>query len=171
MALGEREKARQSHLRALELDPDNLTAEVSLASIATHRREHDEARARACKVLKKVPGFPEAILSVAAAELSAGIADNARLLVCQSLVDSRAGSADKARANRLLGDVLDTAGRYAEASDVYATCTDALQQIHFRFAKGTSMCSYVESVTVGCGAVFGYLSRYHRPCVFARFSM
>ncbi len=37
--------AQASHLRALELDPDNIAAMGSLASIATHRGEHAGARA------------------------------------------------------------------------------------------------------------------------------
>ncbi len=53
------------------------------------------------------------MLSLAAAELAAGATDSAQLQIVQVLNDPRAGRAEKARANGLLGDVLDAAGRYA----------------------------------------------------------
>jgi Flp pilus assembly protein TadD len=146
IALGALGKARQSHLRALELEPGNLAAEAALASIATHRGEHDEARVRARKVLSKVPGFPDSILSLAAAELASGSTDHAQMLICQLLAEGRAGAAEKARANGLLGDVLDAAGRYSEAFSAYAACNDSLLQLHRRFAEGTGMLSYIESI-------------------------
>ncbi len=146
IALGALGKARQSHLRALELEPGNLAAEAALASIATHRGNHDEARIRARKVLSKVPGFPDSVLSLAAAELASGSTDHAQLLVCQLLAEGRAGAAEKARANGLLGDVLHAAGRYAEAFGAYSACNESLLQLHQRFAEGSSMLTYIESV-------------------------
>ena len=146
IALGALGKARLSHLRALELDPGILAAEAALASIATHRGEHEEARVRARKVLSKVPGFPDSVLSLAAAELAAGSTDHAQLLICQLLAEGRAGPAEQARANGLLGDVLDAAGRYAEAFTAHSACNEALRHLHHRFAAGTGMLSYLESV-------------------------
>jgi Tfp pilus assembly protein PilF len=146
ISLGALGKARASHLRALELDPNNLAAQVSLAAIATHRGEHDEARTWARSVLAKVPGFPDAVLSLAAAELAAGATDGAQLLIFQVLNDPSAGRAEKARANGLLGDVLDAAGRYPEAYGAYAACNEILREIHHRFTEGSSMLSYIESV-------------------------
>ena len=146
ISLGALAKARASHLRALELDPNNLAAQVSLAAIATHRGEHDEARTWARSVLAKIPGFPDAVLSLAAAELAAGATDSAQLQIVQVLNDPGAGRAEKARANGLLGDVLDAAGRYTEAFDAYASCNAILQELHRRFAESGSMLSYVESV-------------------------
>ena len=146
IALGALDKAKQSHLQALELDPGNLAAQGALASIATHRGDHDEARAWARKVLSKVPGFPDAVLSLAAAELAGGSTDSAQMLICQLLADPRAGPAEKARANGLLGDVLDAAGRCTEAFDAYAACNESLLQVHRRFAEGSSILSYAESV-------------------------
>ena len=146
IALGALGQARQSHLRALELDPDNLAAQVALASIATHRGAHEEARGWARRVLARLPGFPDAVLSLAAAELASGATDSAQMLTCQLLADPRAGPAEKARANGLLGDVLDTGGRYAEAFGAYAACNEALRQVHRGFAEGTGILPYTESI-------------------------
>lgn len=146
IALGALGQARQSHLRALELDPDNLAAQGALASIATHRGAHDEARGWARKVLARLPGFPDAVLSLAAAELASGSTDAAQMLTCQLLSDPRVGPAEKARANGLLGDVLDAAGRYTEAFGAYAACNEGLRQVHRRFAEGTGILSYTESI-------------------------
>src|SRR5450432_3056059 len=51
IALGWLGRARTSHLRALELEPANIAAMAALASIASHRGDHDEARGWAEKVL------------------------------------------------------------------------------------------------------------------------
>ena len=44
MALGLLGQARESHLRAVELDPHSVVALAALASISTHRGEHADAR-------------------------------------------------------------------------------------------------------------------------------
>ena len=148
-ALGE---ARASHLRALELDPNNLASQVALAAIATHRGDHEEARGWARRVLARLPGLPDAVLSLAAAELAAGSVDSAQLLLNQVLGDPRTGQAERARASGLLGDVLDAAGRYDEAFGAYATCNAILRQLYQRrFGTGTSMVTYVEAVIAALG--------------------
>jgi len=146
ISLGWLGRAKQSHLRALELEPGNLAATAALASIATHRGEHDEARGWAEQALKSAPGFPDAVLSLAAAELASGAFPKAEALLTQLILDSRASASDKARATGLLGDVLDALGRYAEAFDAYSTCNEALRQIHRRFASGTSMLAYTRAL-------------------------
>ena len=69
IALGWLGRARASHLRALELEPANIAAMASLASIASHNGNHDEARSWAEKVLAAVPNFPDAVISLAAVRL------------------------------------------------------------------------------------------------------
>jgi tetratricopeptide (TPR) repeat protein len=147
ISLGWLGRAKESHLRALQLEPGNLAATAALASIATHRGEHDEARSWAEQALKLAPGFPDAVLSLAAAELASGAASRAEALLHQLILDSRAGPSDKARASGLLGDVLDALGRHAEAFDAYSTCNEALRQIHRRFASGTSMLAYTRALS------------------------
>jgi tetratricopeptide (TPR) repeat protein len=146
IALGALGQAQQSHQRAIELDPENLAAQGALASIATHRGDHEAARGWARKVLAKIPGYPDAVLSLAAAELASGSTDSAQMLTCQLLADQRAGPAEKARANGLLGDVLDAAGRYDEAFAAYTACNESLRLVHSRFAEGTGVVPYTEAI-------------------------
>jgi len=153
IALGSLALARASHLRALELDPDNLAAMGSLASIATHRGEHAEARRWAEQLLARVPGFPDAVLSLASAELADGATERAENLLRGMLADPRAGPADRARAQGLLGDVLDAAGHYDEALAAYSACNEALRHIHRRFAAGTSIVTYTRALTAALSAI------------------
>jgi tetratricopeptide (TPR) repeat protein len=135
IAVGSLGRARQSHLRAFELQPENFAATAALASIATHRGQHAEARIWAERALAAAPGFPDAALSLAAADLAEGalVAAEGRL---QSLIlDSRAGVADRTRAMGLLGDVLDAQARYAAAFDAYTSCNQSLRQMHARFER------------------------------------
>ena len=146
IALGSLGRARESHLRALELDPGNFTSSAALASIATHRGQHEEARAWAERALKVAPGFPDAILSLAAADLAAGDLDSAEKRLRHLIMDSRAGPSDRARATGLLADVLDAGHRYDEAFEAYETCNQALRQIHRRYA-GSNVLGYTRALT------------------------
>jgi tetratricopeptide (TPR) repeat protein len=146
IALGSLGRARESHLRALELDPDNFTSSAALASIATHRGQHEEARVWAERALKVAPGFPDAILSLAAADLAAGDMDSAEKRLRQLIMDSRAGPSDRARATGLLADVLDASRRYDEAFEAYETCNQALRQIYRRHA-GSNVLGYTRALT------------------------
>src|SRR3569833_115278 len=49
IALGFLARARASHLRALEMEPANISAKASLDSIASNRGHHEEARSWAQK--------------------------------------------------------------------------------------------------------------------------
>jgi tetratricopeptide (TPR) repeat protein len=142
IALGWLSRAKQSHLRAVELEPRGFVSMGALASIATLRGEHDEARRWAEQALAIAPGFPTAVLSLAAAALAGGDTLRAEALLQPLILDSRAGASDRARAIGLLGDVLDASGRYPEAFDAYRTCNDALRQIHRQLASGTSLVQY-----------------------------
>ncbi|MGN6453011.1 MAG: sulfotransferase [Steroidobacteraceae bacterium] len=152
IALGSLGLARETHLRALELDPGNLAAIGSLASIATHRGEHSEARRWAQQLLARMPGFPDGVLSLAAAELADGATEQAEKLLRGLLADPRSGASDRARAQGLLGDVLDTAGRYGEAFAAYSTCNETMRQIHRRFALGSNILAYTYALTAALSA-------------------
>jgi len=147
IALGFLGRARASHLRALELDPANFSAMASLASIASHRGNHDEARSWAQRVLQIVPNFPDAMVALAAAELADGELARAETLIRQLLADERVAEIDRARVNGLLGDVFDAGGRYSEALAAYSTCNESLRQIHFGFTGGTRLITYAEQLT------------------------
>ena len=146
IALGHLGRARQSHLRAVELEPGNVAALSSLASIASHRGNHDEARTWAQQVLAIAPGFPDAVISLASAELAGGALARSEALLRQLLADVRVAAIDKARTNGLLGDVLDAGGRYPEALAAYNACNEALRRIHSRFASGTSLITYTRQL-------------------------
>src|SRR5258708_3352600 len=105
--LGWLSRARQSHLRAVELEPRSFVSMAALASIATQRGEHEEARRWAEQALAIAPGFPNAVLSLAAAALDGGDTARAEMLLQSLILDSRAGPPDRARAIGLLGAVLD----------------------------------------------------------------
>jgi len=147
IALGWLGRARASHLRALELEPANIAAMASLASIASHNGNHDEARSWAEKVLAAVPNFPDAVISLAAAELASGGAARAEALIRPLLADERVAAPDRARAHGLLGDVLDAIGRYPEAFAHYKACNDGLRQVYRRFAGGPGLAAYTHLLT------------------------
>jgi tetratricopeptide (TPR) repeat protein len=150
ISLGLLGRAQQSHLRALELEPDNFAASAGLAAIATHRGEHEEARRWAEQTLRIAPDYPDAVMSLAAAELAAGQTAAAEQRLHRVIMDSRAGRLDRARAAGLLGDVLDAAGRYSEAFDSYAACNEALRQTYGQFADANIL-GYVREVTAAVG--------------------
>ncbi|MBS0417403.1 MAG: sulfotransferase [Proteobacteria bacterium] len=152
IALGHLGRARSSHLRALELEPGNVSSLASLASIASHRGNHDEARTWARQVLAVVPNFPDAVIALAAAELAGGTLAEAEALLRQLLADQRVSPIDKARANGLLGDVLDADRRYTEALAAYSACNEALRRIHNRFASGTSLTTYTNQLLTTVGS-------------------
>jgi tetratricopeptide (TPR) repeat protein len=147
IALGLLGQATRSHLRALELQPGNFVSMAALASIATQRGQHTEARHWAEQALQVAPGFPDALLSLAAAELAGGNAEAAKRLLQQIIVEPRAGELDRARAAGLLADVFDSLGRYDEAFETYQSCNSALRHIHRRFAA-ENMLGYTRALSV-----------------------
>jgi tetratricopeptide (TPR) repeat protein len=124
----------------------------SLASIATHRGDHADARRWAERLLARVPGFPDAVLSLAAADLAGGATTRAEAALRALLADQRAGATDRARALGLLGDVLDAAGRYAEAFDAYSASNQLTAEKYRRFAE-PSLLSYARTLTDAFQAV------------------
>jgi tetratricopeptide (TPR) repeat protein len=145
MALGSLGRARESHLRAFELDPKNFSATAALGSIASHRGQHAEARQWAERTLDIVPGFPDAILAVSAADLAAGNLAAAERRLRDVINEPRASSADRARATGLLADVFDAAGRYEEAFETYAAGNRVWRQIYQRF-EGSNVTGYARAL-------------------------
>jgi hypothetical protein len=126
---------------------------AALGSIATHRGQHAEAQQWAERVLARVPGFPDAVLSLAAAELAGGDAAGAGARLRGLLADPRAAALDRARAQGLLGDVLDVQGDYGAAFDAYRACNVALLEVHRRFAEGTNILAHTRALTATLGAL------------------
>ena len=153
IALGSLGLARDSHLRALELDPRNIGSMSALASIATHRGEHAEARLWAGRTLAIVPGYPDAVLSLAAAEIDGGRHAEAEALLRALIADPRAGDLDRGRACGLLGDVLDATARYAVAFEAYQACNHSFSQVHRQLAAGSSVLDYARDLATAFAAV------------------
>ena len=69
-ALDRPDEAEAAFRRAYELAPENLLAIAGLASTASRRGDHAEARGLAERVLKAEPGYPDAVLVLARADLA-----------------------------------------------------------------------------------------------------
>jgi tetratricopeptide (TPR) repeat protein len=147
MALGSLGRARESHLRAFELDPKNFSAAAALGSIASHRGQHAEAREWAGRTLAIAPGFPDAVLALSAAELAAGNHAAAERRLRDVINDPRASSTDRARATGLLADVFDSAGRYDEAFEAYDAGNRVWRLLYQRFESANVM-GYAHALTV-----------------------
>jgi tetratricopeptide (TPR) repeat protein len=145
-------RARESHLRAFELDSKNFSATAALGSIASHRGQHAEAREWAGRTLDIVPGFPDAVLALSAAELAAGNHAAAERRLRDVINDSRASSTDRARATGLLADVFDAGGRYQEAFETYEAGNRSWRQIYRRFESSNAL-GYARALTAALDSV------------------
>lgn len=152
MALGSLGRARESHLRAFELDPKNFSATAALGSIASHRGQHEEARQWAARTLDIVPGFPDAVLALSAAELASGNFAAAERRLRDVINDARASSADRARATGVLADVFDAAGRYDEAFEAYDAGNRVWRLIYQRFESANAV-GYARALTAAMDKV------------------
>jgi tetratricopeptide (TPR) repeat protein len=155
MALGLLGQARDSHLRAVELDSHNVAALAALASISTHRGEHADARRWAERTLALVPGYPDAVLALASADLAGGRRAAAEAALRGLLADPRAGLLDRGRAEGLLGDVLDAEGRYDEAFAAYSACNAGQRRFYARYGEIDGVAGYAESLGVALEAAAG----------------
>jgi len=125
-SLGRLKEAQAAFLRSLELQPENLGGLAGLANLTSRRGAHAEARAMAAKVLAAQPGYPDAVLVVAAAELAEDDAASAQARLEALIADPRLTAQQLAFAQGLLGDVLDARDRVPEAFSAYAACNMGL---------------------------------------------
>ncbi|HXQ63843.1 MAG TPA: sulfotransferase [Steroidobacteraceae bacterium] len=148
-ALGALPAAEASYRRALELDPAQIVAMAGLASIASRRGMHREARTWSERVLATVPNYPDAAMSLAEAELAEGVPGNAEARIRSLLAEPQVAPLDRAYAHGLLGDALDMQDRPAEAFSAYESCNEELRHLYAaRFAEGQTALEYVRSITV-----------------------
>ena len=146
-ALGRVADAEASYRRALALDPRQAVALCGLAHIAVRRGDYPEARAFATGALEGIPGFPDAVMTLAAADLGQRDLSGAESRVRKLLADPRLSRAERAYAEGLLGDVLDAADRTDEAFAAYQRCNDELRRIHAaRFSSEVGACEYTRSL-------------------------
>jgi tetratricopeptide (TPR) repeat protein len=148
VALGDIGTAASCYQRALELDPDQGIAFAGLARIESSRGAHLEARQWAEKALAALPGFPDAVMSLAAAELGARETNRAEVRLRALLTDPRLAPIERAYATGLLGDVLDAKSLPAEAFAAYSSCNQQLQRVFAgRFSEPPSALEYAQSLT------------------------
>jgi Tfp pilus assembly protein PilF len=148
LSLGRITAAEASFRRALALDPQHAVAQARLAHVAGSRGAYPEARSRAERALAVLPGFPDAVMSLAAAELGERATARAEARVRALLADSRLSPTERAYANGLLGDILDAANRAPEAFEAYTECNQELRRVYAeRFGAGARAIDYVREMT------------------------
>ncbi len=147
-ALGAMGDAKASYLRALELDESQGIALAGLARIAVSRGMHREARALGERALIALPGHPDAVITLAAAELGEREVGRAEARLRALLSDARLAPLERAYATGLLGDVLDARSLPHEAFAAYASCNAQLQKAYAaRFSENPSALEYAEALT------------------------
>lgn len=141
-------EAERAFRRALELDPRQPGALAGLARIASSRGAYAQARALSEQAVTLLPGLPDAVLSLAAAEVGEKqpVAAEGRLRALLSHADL--SPALRAHAEGLLGDALDAQGRTAEAFAAYVSCNAVQRQLYSgRFAAASpSALQYARSL-------------------------
>jgi tetratricopeptide (TPR) repeat protein len=148
VTLGAISEAEASYQRALNLDAAQGIAQAGLAHIASSRGAHREARQWAEKSLAVLPGFPDAVMSLAAAELGERETNRAEVRLRALLADPRLSPIERAYATGLLGDVLDAKSLPAEAFAVYSSCNQQLQRLFAaQFSEGPSALEFAISLT------------------------
>jgi tetratricopeptide (TPR) repeat protein len=145
--VGDISEAEASYRRALELDAAQGIALAGLARIAGSRGAHREARQWAEKSLAVLPGFPDAVMSLAAAELGERETNRAEVRLRALLTDPRLAPIERAYATGLLGDVLDAKSLPAEAFAAYSSCNQQVQRVFAaRFSEGPSALEFAISL-------------------------
>jgi tetratricopeptide (TPR) repeat protein len=147
LAVGAVTNAEASYRRALEIDPRQGLAWAGLAHVASSRGAYPEARDCAEKALAIMPGLPDALMSLAGAELGERRLKEAEAHVRALLADSRLAPLERAYASGLLGDILDAGRRPTDAFAAYAACNEELQrQYADRYGGTDAALGYVRSM-------------------------
>jgi tetratricopeptide (TPR) repeat protein len=152
-ALGLGAEAEASYRRALQLDAGQVVALVGLARLSNTRAAYAETRIWAQKALEVFPGFPDAVMTLAAAELASGdiAAAESRLralLDTTPLESGRIAPVDHAYAQGLLGDVLDAKNYTRDAFAAFTACNQELQRIYAgHYTNSIDTLEYVSSVS------------------------
>ncbi len=147
-ALGAIDEAQASFMRAIEIDANQGVALAGLARIAGSRGAHADARAWAERSLAALPGYPDAVMSLAAAELGERNPNRAEVRLRALLTEPRLTPLERAYATGLLGDTLDAKSLPAEAFAAYTSCNLQLREAYAaRFSEGPSALEYARSLS------------------------
>jgi Flp pilus assembly protein TadD len=151
LALGDVGPAEASFQRALALDPRQGIALAGLAYIASRRGVYAEARTWAERALAVLPGYPDAVMSLAAADLGEREYARAEARIGELLDDPRLAPVERAHALGMLGDIFDADRRPVDAFAAYSACNEELRRIYAsRYEPGAAlahvrmMCRYFE---------------------------
>ncbi|WP_372785212.1 sulfotransferase [Phenylobacterium sp.] len=137
--MGDIRGAEAAYDRAVALDPRSLAALSGLASLASRRGRHAEARALAEQVVAGQPDYPDALMVLAQADLAERRFADGEARLRRLIADPRATPVQQALANGLIGDILDAQDATAEAFAAYRACNDGLRSAYAsRFAAGPS---------------------------------
>ena len=115
VALALLNEARRDFEAALAIEPGNLVALNGLAALALRRGDNEAARELASRVTARQPDYPEALMTLAGADLAEGRARAAEARLRLLLADPKLPAADREMAQGLLGDSLDAQERFGEA--------------------------------------------------------
>ena len=142
-ALGDIQGAQDAYRRADTLQPGNLAALSGLASLASRRGQTAQARELAERVVQAQPNYPDAVMVLAAADQADGLPAQGESRLLALLADDRPTPQQKALAQGLLGDLLDTQDRTAEAFAAYRACNESLLATYApRLGSGPSALDY-----------------------------
>lgn len=98
-------EAEDAYRRAYDLQPDNLLALSGLASTASRAGRNAEARELAEKVLAGEPGYPDAVVVLARADLAEGYYAEGEKRLQALIVDPRVPPAVRDVVKTLLGEI------------------------------------------------------------------
>lgn len=148
LAIGAMAAAEDAYGRALERDPGQGIALAGRARILSHRGDYFAARPLAQQALAVLPGYPDAVMSLARAEWGERRLARAQARLRELLADDRLSVLERAHATGLLGDVLDAENRCDEAFAAYTDCNERLRR-HYAggFAGAVSALDYVQSLS------------------------
>jgi tetratricopeptide (TPR) repeat protein len=90
--------AEASFRHGLALEPGNVAGKAGLAAVQTLRGSHKEARQLAQDVVERQPGYPQAVLSLAAADIAENAAPDAERRLRALVNEGRADAVEQARA-------------------------------------------------------------------------
>ncbi|MGZ8407647.1 MAG: tetratricopeptide repeat protein, partial [Caulobacteraceae bacterium] len=123
-AMGDILAAEDSFARAVALKTDYAGPLAGLASLATRRGDHAEARRLGAAALAAEPGNSAALTAIAMAELGQNDFTGAEKRLRGLLADPRLALQQRVIAQGLLGDALHGQGRFAEAFAAYSASNE-----------------------------------------------